>query len=329
VPIEEVFDFPVAATNEHLESLEDYVDHDFVIANEVIPELSIHSAQNKSTGSGDVVFPKIVATGKPSAMQLQPIFDKIIDLTGVELPKVLFIGTASFDRTDRVNSNTKRFRDIGCEVCRLDVSDPETTPSLEEMRQMVVDWADVIMCAGGNTLHALIRWKDIGLDLLIKEAALKGTVLCGGSAGAGCWFSSLHTDSLRPDNAKNKEHVLYDMDEEALADWEYTRISGLGFIDAMCVPHFDKTGTNGNARSDDAKKFVKEEPSTPAIGVDENAALVVIGNEVLAVSGDGLAMCHIMVPDEKTGEIITRPLPTTPALLIGEILKPPAAAAKL
>jgi peptidase E len=70
------------------------------------------------------------------------------------------------------------------------------------------------MGSGGNTLHALLRWKEVGLDLLMKEASLKGVVLCGGSAGAGCWFSSLHTDSLRPDNTKNKEHVLNELSEE-------------------------------------------------------------------------------------------------------------------
>ena len=70
---------------------------------------------------------------------------------------------------------------------------------------------------------------------------MKGTVLCGGSAGAGCWFSSLHTDSLRPDNRKNKELVQSELSEEELADWDYATISGLGFIDARCVSQCDAT----------------------------------------------------------------------------------------
>jgi len=37
----------------------------------------------------------------------------------------------------------------------------------------------------------MLRWQSIGLDLLIKEAAVKGTVLCGGSAGCGCWFDTV------------------------------------------------------------------------------------------------------------------------------------------
>ncbi|KAL7448259.1 hypothetical protein ACHAWC_000484, partial [Mediolabrus comicus] len=173
------------------------------------------------------------------------------------------------------------------------------------------EWAEVIMCSGGNTLHALLRWKEVGLDLLMKEASLKGVVLCGGSAGAGCWFSSLHTDSLRPDNTKNREHVLNDLSEEELADWDYTKISALGFVDAMCVPHFDATGTNGMKRSEHAEEMLKKDPSTLAIGVENDAALVIVGNEALAVSGDGKATCHVVVPDEETGEMMSAPLPTT------------------
>ena len=319
IPTEELVEFHEPATNPHLDVLEEFVNTDFVIADDVIPEVSHHRRTNSETAhqrilsevSIDDVFPKIVAAGKPSALQLGPIFDKVIELSGKELPNLLFIGTASFDRTDRFNSNTKRFRDIGCDVRRLDVSDEETVPLPEEMRHLVVDFADVIMCAGGNTLHALLRWKEVGLDLLIKEASMNGTVLCGGSAGAGCWFSSLHTDSLRPDNTKNKEHVLNDMDDEDLADWDYTKISALGFVDAMCVPHFDVTGTNGNARSDDAEQMLQQNPTTTAIGVDENAAFVVIGDEAFAVSGDGEATCHVVVPDEETGEVRSAPLPTS------------------
>ena len=68
---------------------------------------------------------------------------------------------------------------------------------------------------------------------------------------------------------------------------DYTKISALGFVDAMCVPHFDATGTNGMKRSEHAEEMLKKDPSTLAIGVENDAALVIVGNEALAVSGDG------------------------------------------
>jgi len=318
VPVEEVLDFPVPATAPHLEALEEHVDTDFVVADDIAQAISEPVRSNddqKQKSSEDETLPtvpqiKIVASGNERGMRLQPIVDKVVELSGSDLPKVLYIGTASFDRTDKFLRQTEAFREMGCEIKRLDVSEKDTVPTMEVMKEMVVEWAEVIMCSGGNTLHALLRWKEVGLDLLMKEASLKGkgVVLCGGSAGAGCWFSSLHTDSLRPDNTKNKEHVKNELSEEELADWDYTKISALGFVDAMCVPHFDATGTNGMKRSEHAEEMLKKDPSTLAIGVENNAALVIVGNEALAVSGDGKATCHVVVPDQETGEIKTSTL---------------------
>ena len=71
------------------------------------------------------------------------------------------------------------------------------------------------------------------------------------------------------------------------ADWDYAKISALGFVNAMCVPHFDATGTNGMKRSEHAEEMMKKDPSTPAIGVENDAALVIVGNGAFAVRGDG------------------------------------------
>ena len=69
------------------------------------------------------------------------------------------------------------------------------------------------------------------------------------------------------------------MQSKELADWDYAKISALGFVNAMCVPHFDATGTNGMKRSEHAEEMMKKDPTTPAIGVENNAALVIVGNE--------------------------------------------------
>ncbi len=60
--------------------------------------------------------------------------------------------------------------------------------------------ADVILVSGGNTLFAIDRWKFLGIDKLLAEAAQRGCVLCGGSAGAICWFDAGHSDSADPDS---------------------------------------------------------------------------------------------------------------------------------
>ena len=226
--------------------LEKYVDTDFTLGeiqpqSSAVPsaaqsvtsgggdeaELAASSANSSSNGGGlvgnatdaDMAVPKIVAAGKGGALYMPAIFSKVIELSGKETPNIVYIGTASFDADKNAKRHGDEFRRRGCEVERLDVSEPQTVPPTDKMRRLVVDWADVIVCSGGNTLHALVRWKETGLDLLLKEAAERGTVLCGGSAGAGCWFSSMHSDSLRPDNVKHADVVKRVLDEEELEDW--------------------------------------------------------------------------------------------------------------
>lgn len=66
-----------------------------------------------------------------------------------------------------------------------------------------VSKADVILISGGNSLYAVDRWHKIGLAPLFKAAMERGAVLCGGSAGAICWFDGGHSDSWDPETFKN------------------------------------------------------------------------------------------------------------------------------
>mmetsp|Transcript_5073 Transcript_5073/g.6717 ORF Transcript_5073/g.6717 Transcript_5073/m.6717 type:complete len:94 (-) Transcript_5073:525-806(-) len=80
----------------------------------------------------------------------------------------------------------------------------------------------------------------------------------------------------------------------------------------MAVPHFDRTGSNTRSRSEAAEEMVACNSDVPAaIGIDNNAALVVEGDKVMAVSGDGEATVHIVFKDEGTREITTSPMNPT------------------
>ena len=217
--------------------LEKHVDTDFNVGEvtSAVPSAAASVSGDDSTPDDDAALeavPKIVACGKGGALYLPAIFSKVIELSGKDTPNIVYIGTASFDADKNYLRHSGEFASRGCDVRRLDVSESHTVPSMEEMRSMVVDWADVLVCSGGNTLHALLRWKETGLDLLMKEAAQNGTVLCGGSAGAGCWFNSMHSDSLRPDNVKHADKVKEVLDDDELEDW----VSD-GCHVYMCVVH--------------------------------------------------------------------------------------------
>lgn len=245
--------------------------------------------------TGAPIYPTIVTTGSGDAIHSPIVFAKIIKLTGKERPKVVYIGTPFFDREDKYEQGTASFRKIGCSIKRLMVAKECTTPSEEEMRRIVVDWADLLIISGGNSLFAMLRWQSIGLDLLIKEAATKGKVLCGGSAGCGCYFESMQTDSLKPEACKLSERVLTELSAEERLNWSFVRITCLGFINAFCVPHIDTVGSNNVARSDIAKKMLLEAhveavsagDSAPifGLGVDEKAAIVYEQGKLSIISG--------------------------------------------
>ena len=287
----------------------------------------------KDLNDSEVVYPKILTTGSGNNVQNPFVFRKLIAMTGKERPNVVYIGTPFFDREDKYESGTSSFRDIGCRIKRLMVAKECTTPSPEEMRRIVVDWADLIMISGGNSLFAMLRWQTIGLDLLIKEAAEREKVLCGGSAGCGCYFDSMQTDSLKPEACKLSEKVLADLSTEERLNWSYVRITCLGFINAFCIPHIDTVGTNNVARVDTAKKMLLEvhmkakdspEDSRPifGFGVDEKAAVIYEGGKLsiwsagLRATGIGDATCHILFVNNmnevmcipmtpNTGEVMT------------------------
>mmetsp|Transcript_47853 Transcript_47853/g.101677 ORF Transcript_47853/g.101677 Transcript_47853/m.101677 type:complete len:413 (-) Transcript_47853:106-1344(-) len=262
--------------------------------------------------TGKVVYPKILTTGSGNAVHEASFFAKIISMTAKEKPNVVYIGTPFFDREDKYESGIVTFRKIGCRIKRLMVAKDCTTPSQEEMRRIIVDWADIIMVSGGNSLFAMLRWQSVELDLLIKEAATKGTVLCGGSAGCGCWFDSMQTDSLKPEACKFSERVLVELTAEERLNWSFVRISGMGFINAFCIPHIDTVGTNAIARVDIAKKMLldaqlEDGEGTPifGFGVDELAGIVYEDGKLSIMSagerrnGVGEATCHILYVDQR------------------------------
>ena len=78
---------------------------------------------------------------------------------------------------------------------------------------------DVIYVGGGNTAHLLALWRLHGLDTILRDAWLGGTVLSGVSAGMLCWFAAGVTDSFGAGLAP-----LHD---------------GLGLIAGSACPHYD------------------------------------------------------------------------------------------
>jgi dipeptidase E len=90
-------------------------------------------------------------------------------------------------------------------------------------------------------------WRDWGLDEQLREAWQAGTILCGTSAGAICWFESGVTDSWAD--------ALHPM-------------TCLGFLPGACCPHYD----GEKDRRPSVQRIVAEGKLQSVLALDDGAA---------------------------------------------------------
>src|ERR1051325_7858025 len=114
----------------------------------------------------------------------------LLSLTRKRRPRVLFLPTASGDAARYV----ARFHRAFPSGAHLGLFNR----TVRDLRSFVLQH-DVVYVGGGNTANMLAIWRVHGLDAILREAYENGTLLCGVSAGANCWFvGSVPGPSARP-----------------------------------------------------------------------------------------------------------------------------------
>ncbi|ETX04073.1 Type 1 glutamine amidotransferase-like domain-containing protein [Candidatus Entotheonella palauensis] len=235
----------------------------------------------------DLSHLRIVAAGCGREGLGEPqIRDAIVHLSRTSTPAVLYLGTATYDLPDPEAWQTGKFAEAGCTVTALKLA--SCTPSDQDLQDQF-DRADVIVASGGNTLFAVDRWVRLGVDRLMQQALQRGAVLCGGSAGAICWFDGGHSDSMDP--ASYKTYVLGNpsppLSDAERTGWDYIRVPGLGLLPGLCCPHHDQTQSNGVLRATDFDGMLLRHPGETGIAIDHFAALVIDGESYGVISIEG------------------------------------------
>jgi dipeptidase E len=185
-----------------------------------------------------VHMPRIVAFGSWAE---EPLWEYVLRLSRRERPRLLFVPTASADDPGPVVDFYERFRG------RADVSHLTFFPwPPADLRERALA-QDVIAVSGGNTANMLAIWRVHGFDRILRETWESGIVLCGGSAGAICWFEASVTDSFGPQL-------------EGMRD-------GLGFLAGSACPHYD----GEQLRRPRYTELVRE-GFPPGIAIDDFAA---------------------------------------------------------
>ncbi len=207
----------------------------------------------------------------------RPLIDYCLKLTDNSRPTLGFIPTASGDDTAYVRRFDEIAAGLDCEPSTLPLF--SRTPPVDEW----VAVQNVILVGGGNTKSMLAVWREWDLPALLRDAWERGTVLCGSSAGAICWFEQGVTDS-------------YAGRLEAL--------DCLGFLPGSCCPHY-----NGEAnRRPEYHRLLQEERIQPGIAIDDCVGVHYVNETPTAiVQTDDMSGAYLV--GRNSGELMNeRPL---------------------
>ncbi len=161
--------------------------------------------------------PRIVGFGGRAGAvpgTLSKLDEYVLELTGRERPKVLYLPTPAADSDALIVSFYERFSGVA-EPSHLKLFG---APEAASWRPRLLE-QDAVCVSGGNTANALAVWRTHGMDVALREAWESGIVLFGGSAGMICWFECSVTDSYGPSLAPLRD--------------------GLGFLAGSACPHYD------------------------------------------------------------------------------------------
>jgi peptidase E len=145
---------------------------------------------------------------------------------------------------------------------------------------------DAVYVSGGNTANMLAVWRLHGLDCVLRRAWNAGVVMAGMSAGAICWFESCTTDSFGP--------TLRPLQ------------GGLGILDGSFSPHY-----HGESQRQALVQRLVGDATLPAgYGVDDGAALVFRGRELLEVVSSQPEAAAFRIEPDGAGGVTETQLPS-------------------
>jgi len=227
--------------------------------------------------------------------------DYVLDLSGVERPRICFLPTASGDADHYVVRFYRRFGGARAEPSHVSLFRRDTTAGAVEgdIEQHLLS-QDIIYVGGGSLKSLLGAWRAHGLDRTLERAWRGGVLLCGLSAGSLCWFSDAVTAFHGPSE----------------------RVKGLGLLPFSNCVHYD-----GEPERRVAFRELVVGGVPAGYGVDDGAALVFRGTELEEVVTSKPNATAYSVRRGESGEVYERRLdarylapPAPPVTPPGEVV---------
>ena len=158
--------------------------------------------------------------------------------------KLGFLATASKDDKEKINLFYKKFENKNLELSHFNL-----TQKIDGFSSWILN-KDIIYVGGGNTLFMLDIWRKNSLDKIFKKAYENGIVLAGVSAGAGCWFDWILSDSVGPG---------------------LKPLKGISLISGSCTPH-----SSEEKRINQFELNIKNGELPPGLAIDDGVAVLFI-----------------------------------------------------
>lgn len=152
--------------------------------------------------------------------ETKEIDNEIVRMTNKENPIFLFIGLASSFSDSYYDIMKTIYQNLGCKTTYLKKSNILNNPELVKKK---ISEADIIYMSGGDTTKLVRKLKEYHIDKLLFEAAERGCVISGISAGANAIALSGLSDF----------QIIQNISEN------YAFTDGLGILDIDICPHAD------------------------------------------------------------------------------------------
>ena len=136
--------------------------------------------------------------------------------------KAIFIPTAGdpYDNKDFVEADRIALEKYGLDIVEMDIKNK----NVEEIRE-IIDGADIVLVAGGDTFYLMEKLKESGADKIIKEFVARGGIYIGSSAGSIICCPTIEGAE--------------DFDDPNLAP-KLDNFNGLGIFRNVIIPHAQK-----------------------------------------------------------------------------------------
>ncbi len=185
--------------------------------------------------------------------------------------KALFIPTASGGDPDYCEAFEKIYGYmLGCQTDYLLLYGKQRSKA--SVRRQI-DRCDFVYVGGGSTPAMMRMWRMYEVDKCLRRAWKSGKIMAGLSAGANCWFKWSLSDAHHG---------------------RWSNVSGLGFLDMACTPHY----SNQRGRKKAFDKLVKKKKLT-GIALDDNVCVKIVDDRYEVIKSDGDAEAYLVYDDSR------------------------------